>query len=52
MGAMRDYSRLRGRRIVAKCELAFVLVDFDLAAVLQLAEEDFVGQNSFDLILD
>src|SRR3989442_412860 len=40
------------RRAIRKNDLAFAFVDFDFTAVLQFAEQDFVGENSFDLILN
>src|SRR6266542_141008 len=40
------------RRAIRKNDLAFAFVDFDFTAVLQFAEQDFVGENPFDLILN
>src|ERR1051325_1371582 len=59
-GAWRDSDRgrtlqsgiLSVRSAVGKNQLAFALVDFHLAAVLQFAEQDLVGEHALDFILN
>jgi len=44
---------LSGRkRAIDKRELAFLFVDFNFAAVLEFAEQDFIGQYPLDLVLN
>src|SRR4029450_3436380 len=41
-----------GERTIGERELAFVFVDLHLAAALKLAENNFVSQAAFDLVLN
>src|SRR5262245_50391287 len=49
-GTSKDLSG--SERTIGEGELAFVFINFDLAATLELAEKNFVSQDTLDLVLN